>query len=163
MSKDASFDIVSEIDLQEVDNAINQAMKEINTRFDLKDTGCEIRQEGQVLTLNAPDEMKLRNIYEILQSRMVKRGIDPKSLDPEKPETGLGGKFKQTVNLRQGIDREQAKKLTGLIKESKLKVQAQVQGDQLRVTAKSRDDLQAVIAKIKAAELDFAVQFTNYR
>ena len=163
MAKEESFDVVSEVDLQEVDNAVNQANKEINTRFDLKDTGCDIEQEGSTLTLRAPDEMKLRNLYDILQQKLIKRAIDPKALDPGEAETALGGKYRQVVTLRQGIDKEQAKKITTLIKESKLKVNAQIQGDQLRVSAKSRDDLQKVIAAIKAAELDFPVQFTNYR
>lgn len=163
MAKDESFDIVSEIDMQEVDNALNQAMKEITTRFDLKDTGCTIELQGQALTLQAPDDMKLRNIYEILQSKLVKRSIDPKALDPGKVETALGGTVRQVVALRQGIEKDQAKKITTLIKDTKLKVNAQIQGDQLRVTGKNRDDLQKVIAAIKAADLDFPVQFTNYR
>jgi uncharacterized protein YajQ (UPF0234 family) len=163
VAKEESFDIVSEIDMQEVDNAVNQALKEINTRFDLKDTGCSIEQQGEALTLQAPDDMKLRNIYEILQTKLVKRAIDPKALDPGKVETALGGTVRQVVALRQGIEKDQAKKITSLIKDTKLKVNAQIQGDQLRVTGKNRDDLQKVIAAIKGADLEFPVQFTNYR
>ena len=163
MAKEESFDIVSQVDLQEADNAVNQAIKEINTRFDLKDTGCSIERQGAAVTLGAPDEMKLRNVLEILQQKLIKRSIDPKALQEEDPETSLGGKYKQLVTLKQGIDKAQAKQLTTLIKEAKLKVNAQIQGDQLRVTGKSRDDLQKAIAAIKAAELDFPVQFENYR
>jgi len=163
VAKDESFDIVSEIDMQEVDNAVNQALKEINTRFDLKDTGCNIEQLGQALTLTAPDDMKLRNIYEILQAKLVKRSIDPKALDPAKAETALGGTMRQVVTLRQGIEKDQAKTITTLIKDMKLKVNAQIQGDQLRVTGKNRDDLQKVIAALKGADLEFPVQFTNFR
>jgi uncharacterized protein YajQ (UPF0234 family) len=163
VAKDESFDIVSEIDMQEVDNAVNQALKEINTRFDLKDTGCNIEQQGQALTLTAPDDMKLRNIYEILQAKLVKRSIDPKALDPAKAETALGGTMRQVVTLRQGIEKDQAKTITTLIKDMKLKVNAQIQGDQLRVTGKNRDDLQKVIAALKGADLEFPVQFTNFR
>ncbi|MBC7545734.1 MAG: YajQ family cyclic di-GMP-binding protein [Candidatus Sericytochromatia bacterium] len=163
MAKDESFDIVSEVDMQEVDNAVNQATKEINTRFDLKETGCTIERQDTALTLNAPDEMKLRNILEILQQKLIKRSIDPKALKEEDPESALGGKYRQLVTLKQGLDKEQAKKLTTLLKETKIKVNAQIQDDKLRVTGKNRDDLQKAIAAVKAAELDFPVQFENYR
>jgi uncharacterized protein YajQ (UPF0234 family) len=163
VAKDESFDLVSEVDMQEVDNAVNQAVKEINTRFDLKDSGCAIDRVDTALTLHAPDEMKLRNILEILQQKLIKRGIDPKALKEEDAETALGGKYKQLVTLKQGLDKEQAKKLTTLIKETKIKVNAQIQDDKLRVTGKNRDDLQKTIAAIKAADLDFPVQFDNYR
>jgi uncharacterized protein YajQ (UPF0234 family) len=163
VSKEASFDIVSKVDMQEATNAVHQAQKEIEQRFDLKGSGSEISLEKESVTLNAPDEMKLKNLLDVLESKLVKREISLKMLDYGKVESSLGGKVRQVVTLKQGISKENAKKVIGLIKDTKLKVNAQIQDDQIRVVGKSRDDLQAIIAKIKGADLDFDVQFLNYR
>lgn len=163
MTKEASFDIVSKVDMQEATNAIHQAQKEIEQRFDLKGTGSEITLEKESITLNAPDEMKLRNLLDVLEAKLVKREISLKSLDYGKIESSLGGKVRQVVVLKQGIEKENAKKIINLIKETKLKVNAQIQDDQVRVVGKNRDDLQQIIAKLKGAELDLDLQFLNYR
>ena len=163
MSKEASFDVVSKVDMQEATNAIHQAQKEIENRFDLKGTGSEIALEKETINLVAPDEMKLRNILDIVEGKLVKREISLKSLDYGKVESSLGGKVKQAVTLKQGIGKEAAKKIISLIKDSKIKVQAQIQDDQVRVVGKSKDDLQAVIKLLKGADLDFDVQYLNYR
>ncbi|HEY9724294.1 MAG TPA: YajQ family cyclic di-GMP-binding protein [Oscillatoriaceae cyanobacterium] len=163
MSKEASFDIVSKVDMQEATNAIHQAQKEIENRFDLKGTGSDVTLEKETLTLKAPDEMKLRNVLDIVESKLIKRGISLKSLDYGKIESSLGGNVKQVVTLKQGIDKDHAKKIIGLIKDTKLKVQPQIQEDQVRVTGKNRDDLQVIIQALRAAELDLDLQFINYR
>ncbi|NLB21753.1 MAG: YajQ family cyclic di-GMP-binding protein [Clostridium sp.] len=163
MAKDASFDVVSEVDMQEVDNALNQAVKEITTRFDFRGSKVVMERKDEVIHLEAEDDMKLRNIIDVLQAKMVKRGISVKSLKLGKVESSLGGRVKQDLNLQVGLDREQAKKITTAIKDSKLKVQASVQGDSVRITGKKRDDLQEAIAALKGQDFDFAVQFTNYR
>jgi uncharacterized protein YajQ (UPF0234 family) len=163
VAKEESFDIVSKVDMQEATNAINQAQKEIDNRFDLKGTGAEILLEKEVLTLKAPDEMKLRNILDVVENKLVKREISLKSLDYGKVESALGGKVKQTVTLKQGIDKDAAKKIINLIKESKIKVQAQIQDDQIRVVGKNRDDLQTVIGLLRGANLDLDLQFLNFR
>lgn len=163
MSKDASFDIVSKVDMAEVTNAVHQTNKEIEQRFDLKGSGAEIRQEKDSLVAVAPDELKLRNIVDILENKFIKRNLSLKAMDKASVESALGGTVKQVITLRQGIDREHAKKINDLIKGTKLKVQSQVQEDQLRLTAKSRDDLQAVIQTLKNADLDIDLQFVNYR
>lgn len=163
MAKEASFDIVSKIDMAALTDAIHQANKELETRFDLKGTGCELSLEKETLSVKAPDELKLRNVVEILENRMIKRDLSLKALDFGKIESGLGGNVKQTITVRQGIDKDRAKKITGLIKDKKLKVQAQIQDDQVRVSGKSRDDLQEVIAVLKGADLDIDLQYLNYR
>ena len=163
MAKDASFDVVSQVDMQEVDNALNQAVKEITTRFDFRGSKVVMERKDEVIHLEAEDDMKLRNIIDVLQAKMVKRGISVKSLKLGKVESSLGGRVKQDLNLQVGLDREQAKKITTAIKDSKLKVQASVQGDSVRITGKKRDDLQEAIAALKGQDFDFAVQFTNYR
>lgn len=163
MSKDASFDIVSKVDMAAMQDALHQAVKEIETRFDLKGTGCELSLEGEVVHAKAPDDFKLRNIVDILEQRMVKRGLSLKALERGKVESALGGTVKQDITIRQGIDKERAKKITGIIKDQKLKVQAQIQDDQVRVTGKNKDDLQAVIAVLRKADLDLDLQFVNYR
>lgn len=163
MSKEASFDIVSKVDMQEATNAINQAQKEIEQRFDLKGTGSEVTLEKESIMLKAPDEMKLKNLVDVVESKLVKREISLKSLDYGKVESALGGTVRQVITLKQGIDKERAKKITGLIKETKLKVNAQIQDDQIRVVGKNRDDLQAIIAKLKGADIDLDLQFINYR
>ncbi len=166
MAKDASFDIVSEYDRQELINALDQVKRELTTRFDLKDSNSNVDLiEDKSILITTNDEMKLRNIYDILQSKMVKRNLSLKILDPQKIENALGGNVKQDIKLRKGLSTELAKKIVGFIKDTKLKVQASIQGDSVRVTGKSRDDLQDVIKAIKAKEdaIDAPLQFTNYR
>lgn len=163
MAKDPSFDVVSEVDMQEVDNALNQAVKEITTRFDFKGSKVVMERKDEVIHLEAEDDMKLRNIVDVLQAKMVKRGISVKSLKLGKVESSLGGRVKQDLTLQVGLDRDQAKKITTAIKDSKLKVQASIQGDSVRITGKKRDDLQDAIAVLKGQDFDFAVEFTNYR
>lgn len=166
MAKDASFDIVSEYDRQELINALDQVKRELTTRFDLKDSNSNIELiEDKSILITTNDEMKLRNIYDILQSKMVKRNLSLKILDPQKVENALGGNVKQEIKLRKGLSVELAKKIVGFIKDTKLKVQASIQGDAVRVSGKSRDDLQDVIKVIKTKEdaIDAPLQFTNYR
>lgn len=163
MAKDNSFDIVSQIDLQEVDNAVNQSMKEIGQRFDLKGTNTTIERNGHEVAVNAPDDLKLKNVVDIFQTKLTQRKISLKALEYGKIEHALGGRAKQIIKLQQGIDTEQAKKITTLIKNSKIKVQASIQGDVIRVSGKNRDDLQAAIHLIKEADLPMDLQFTNYR
>jgi uncharacterized protein YajQ (UPF0234 family) len=164
MSKDSSFDIVSKVDMQEVTNAVNQAQKEIEQRFDLKGTGSEITLEKETIALKAGDEMKLKNVLDIVENKLVKRNVPIKNLEYGKIESALGGAVKQVITLKQGIDKDAAKKITNMIKETKLKVQAQIQEDQIRVTGKNKDDLQAVMQKLRGAEnLELDLQFINYR
>ena len=166
MAKDASFDIVSEFDKQELVNAIDQVKRELTTRFDLKDSNSDIELvEDKAIQITTNDEMKLRNIYDILQSKLVKRNLSLKILDPQKVENALGGNVKQEIKLKKGLTTELAKKIVAMIKDTKLKVQASIQGDSVRVTGKSRDDLQDVIKvmRSKEDEIDAPLQFTNYR
>ncbi len=160
-----SFDIVSEVDLQEVDNAINQAKKELETRYDFKGCKCEINYEkGKAINLLADDSMKLRSLTDVLNQKMAKRGISPRSLDYQAQEKGSGDMLKQAVLLKQGINTDDARRITKMIKESGLKkVQAQIQGEQVRVTGPKRDDLQAAIAFIKEKITDLDLQFSNFR
>jgi len=166
MAKDASFDIVSEFDKQELVNAIDQVKRELTTRFDLKDSNSNIELiEDKAINITTNDEMKLKNIYDILQSKLVKRNLSLKILDPQKIENALGGNVKQEIKLKKGLTTELAKKIVAFIKDTKLKVQASIQGDSVRVTGKSRDDLQDVIKAIRAKEeeIDAPLQFNNYR
>ena len=166
MAKDASFDIVSEFDKQELVNAIDQVKRELTTRFDLKDSNSNIELvEDKAINITTNDEMKLKNIYDILQSKLVKRNLSLKILDPQKIENALGGNVKQEIKLKKGLTTELAKKIVAMIKDTKLKVQASIQGDSVRVTGKSRDDLQDVIKAVRAKEneIDAPLQFTNYR
>jgi uncharacterized protein YajQ (UPF0234 family) len=163
VAKDASFDIVSEINMQEMDNAVNQAVKELTSRFDFKGSKSSIELSGKEIILVSDDEGKLKSVVDILESKVIKRGISLKSLDYQKIEPAAGGTVRQVVKIKQGIDQENAKKIVKLIKDSKIKVQAAVQGDQVRVSGKSRDDLQAVIQMLKNTDLPIALQFTNYR
>jgi uncharacterized protein YajQ (UPF0234 family) len=163
MSKDVSFDIVSKVDMQEATNAIHQAQKEVEQRFDLKGTGCDIALEKETIALKAPDEMKLKNLLDVVENKLTKREISLKSLEYGKIESALGGAVKQVITLKMGISKENAKKIIGLIKESKLKVQPQIQEDQVRVAGKNRDDMQAIIQLLKGADLDVDLQFLNYR
>jgi cyclic-di-GMP-binding protein len=163
MAKDASFDIVSKIDMQEMDNAVNQAIKEMTGRFDFKGSKSKIELGENDITLVSDDEIKLRNVIDILQTKLIKRGISLKSLDLGKVEPAAGQTVRQVGKIKQGIDQDNAKKIVKLIKDSKIKVQASVQGDQVRVTGKSRDDLQAVMALLREENLQLDLQFTNYR
>jgi hypothetical protein len=166
MAKDASFDIVSDFDKQELLNAIDQVKRELTTRFDLKDSNSNVEiVEDKAILITTNDEMKLRNIYDILQSKLVKRNLSLKILDPQKMENALGGNVKQEIKLRKGLSQDLAKKITGIIKDTKLKVQASIQGDSVRVSGKSRDDLQDVIKVMRQNEdkIDAPLQYTNYR
>ena len=160
---DSSFDIVSSVDLQEVKNAIAQAMKEIQTRFDLKGTSSTIELTGEELTLASSDEFKLKAVRDVLEGRLVKRNVPLKALTFGEVEKALGGTARQKITLQKGIPTDKAREIVKLIKGSKLKVQAAIQGDQLRVTGKSRDDLQAVMARLRGTDLGIDMQFTNYR
>jgi hypothetical protein len=160
---ESSFDIVSEIDQQEVKNAVAQALKEIHTRYDLKDSKSDIAIGDQELTLTSIDEYKLRAVRDILESKMMKRGISIKALTYKDPESALGGAVRQKVAMQNGIPIDKAREIVKLIKNSKVKVQAAIQGEQLRVTGKSRDDLQGIMTMLREAKLDIDMQFTNYR
>ena len=160
---ESSFDIVSTVDLQEVKNAIAQAMKEIVTRFDLKGTGSEVSLQGEELLLVSSDEFKLKAVRDILEGRLVKRGVPLKALEYKPVESALGGTVRRKVELQKGIPSEKAREIVKVIKQTKLKVQAAIQGDQVRVSGKNRDDLQAVIRLLKETDLGIDMQFTNYR
>ena len=166
MAKDSSFDVVSEFDKQELLNAIDQTMRDINSRFDLKNTNSTIELDAdKTITITTADDMKLRNILDILQSKLVKRNLDIKILDPQPAENALGGNIRQVFNLKKGLSQEIAKKIVADIKNSKIKVQASIQGEQVRVSGKSRDDLQEVIKLLKGNidAYNLPLQFTNYR
>lgn len=163
MATEHSFDIVSRVDMQEVNNAVQQALKEIGTRFDFKGSKSDIQLEGQTLIVTSDDEYKLKSVIDVLQSKLVKRGVPLRNLDYGKVEPAAGGTVRQQIRLKQGIDPENAKKINVLIRDSKLKVKSQIQGDQIRVSGKSKDDLQAVIAMLKGADLPLDLQFVNYR
>lgn len=166
MAKDASFDVVSEFNQQELVNAIDQTEREISGRFDLKNSNSNLKLEGdKSLTITTSDETKLFNIVDILQSKLTKRGLSIKILDGQKIESALGGTVRQVFLLKKGLTTELAKKIVADIKNSKLKVQASIQGDQVRVSGKNKDDLQDVIQLLKQNEenYDAPLQFTNYR
>lgn len=160
-----TFDIVSEVNFQEVDNAVNQAKKEIETRYDFKGSKSEIKYEKETsLTLIADDRMKLRSIVDVISQKMSKRGISPKSLDFQTVESASGDMLRQNVLFKNGIKSEDAKKITKTIKEFGLKkIQAQIQGEQIRITGPKRDDLQAVISLVKEHITDLDLQFINFR
>ena len=166
MAKDCSFDIVSEFDRQELVNAVDQVKRDVSSRFDLKDSGSEVELDGdKEITITTKDDMKLKNIYDILQSKVSKRGLNIRILDPQTPENALGGNVRQVVKLKKGLTQELAKKIVADIKDLKIKVQASIQGDQVRVSGKDKDDLQAVIKALREKEekYDYPLQFTNYR
>lgn len=166
MSKDFSFDIVSEFDKQELLNAVDQTQRELTNRFDLKNTNSSVVLEAEKsITITTSDDMKLKNILDILQSKLVKRNLSIKILDAQSVENALGGNVRQVYNLKKGLSQEIAKKIVAEIKNSKLKVQAQIQGEQVRVSSKSKDDLQKVIQLIKGKEDEYNIplQFQNYR
>jgi uncharacterized protein YajQ (UPF0234 family) len=163
MAADNSFDVVSHVDLQEVRNSVGQAGKEIATRYDLKKAAAELRLEGEEIVLGAGDEFSLGQALEVLKGKLVRRGVQLKSLRYGKVEPASGGRVRQRITLQQGIPQETAKKLVAEIKRNKLKVQAAIQGDSVRVSGKNRDDLQSVIAVLKALDVDVPLTFTNYR
>ena len=165
MADTYSFDVVSEVDLQEVDNAVNQARKEIAQRYDFKGSksSIELNQKEKTLTILSDDEFRLKSVVDVLQGKLVKRGVPLKALSYGAVEPAAGGTVRQVVSLQVGIDKDNARQTVKLIKEAKLKVQAQIMDDQVRVSGKSKDDLQAAMGKVRAADLPFAVQFTNYR
>ena len=164
MAADNSFDIVSKVDIQEVRNAIEQAIKEVRARFDLKDSHSEIKLEGDdAIQLASADEYKLEAVKEILGHKLVKRGISLKALTYGKVEPATGSSVRQKITLQQGIPTEKAKEIVRILKDSKKKAQASIQGDTVRVSSKDRDTLQEVIAMLKAKDLGIDMQFTNYR
>jgi uncharacterized protein YajQ (UPF0234 family) len=164
MAQDNSFDIVSKVDIQEVKNAIDQASKEIKSRFDLKDSKSEVNLEGNdAILLASADEYKLEAVKEILGQKLVKRGISLKNLSYGKLEEAMGKSVRQKITLQQGVPIEKAKDIVRLVKDSKLKVQAAIQGDSVRVTGKDRDSLQSAIALLRGKDLGIDLQFTNYR
>src|SRR3954451_6163192 len=162
---DSSFDIVSELNLQEMDNAINQAQKEIGTRYDFKGTSAsvEFNRKDKTLTLTADGEPQLETVRKVVVEKMIKRGVDPKSLDPQKLEQATHKTVRQKVKLKSGIDKDTAKVIQKQIKDLKLKVNASIQGEALRVSGSKKDDLQAVMAQLRANPPGIPLQFTNYR
>lgn len=157
-----SFDVVSEVDMHELHNAVDQTNREIDTRYDFKGSSARVEQNEAELVVSGDSEFQINQILDILHQRISKRGIDIACLEPGKIEEGTG-KARLAITVRQGIDQDQARKLTRLIKDSKIKVQAAVQGEKLRVTGKKRDDLQAIIALLKQAEIGLPLQFNNFR
>jgi uncharacterized protein YajQ (UPF0234 family) len=163
MADQSSFDIVSQTDLQEVKNAEAQTMKEIRQRFDFKDSKSEVRLENQDLIVLADDDYKLKSVLDILQTKLVKRGVSLKAIVYGSPEQALGGLIRQKLTLQQGIPQEKAKEIVKTIRETKFKVQSQIQGDQVRVSSKSKDELQSVITFLREKDFGVPIQFTNYR
>lgn len=163
MAKENSFDIVSKTDYAEVANAINQTTKEVSQRFDFKGSKAGVELQGKDLILTAEDETKLRNMNDIFQGKLVKRGIALKALDYQKIEPAAGGTVRQEVKVQQGIPTEKAKEIVKYIKDAKLKVQASIQGETVRVSGKDRDTLQEVIASLKSKDFGIDMTFDNYR
>jgi uncharacterized protein YajQ (UPF0234 family) len=163
MAAENSFDIVCKVDMQEVTNALDQARREIDTRYDLKGTKNEVKLEETDITLVSPDEMKLKAVVDILQSKLHRRGVPLKALDYGTVEPAAGGTLRQKIAIQQGIPMEKAREIVRLIKDSKVRVQAAIQENQVRVSGKNRDDLQKIIALVKEREFGIALQFTNYR
>ena len=165
MASQHSFDVVSKIDLQEVTNALHQATKEMQTRYDFKGSksSVELNAKEHEIVVLADDDLKRRAVLDILQNKLIKRGVPLKGLTYGNPADAAGGMVRQTISLQAGIDKENARALVKMIKDSKLKVQAAIQEDQVRVTANKIDDLQAVIKLLREAELPFDTQFVNYR
>lgn len=158
-----SFDIVSEIDFQEVRNATDQARREVTTRYDLKNAGAEVTLEDEEILVESSDDYTLAQAVDVVKGKLVRRGVDLKALRPGKVEEASGGRARQRLAFQQGIPTETAKKIAADVKKMKMKVQASIQGDSVRVSGKNRDDLQAVIAHVKEMSLDVPVTFTNYR
>ncbi len=163
MAKEFTFDIVSKVEMQEVTNAIHQAEKEIEQRFDFKGSKSEIRLEKDKIILISDDDFKLQNVVDILENKFIKRGVPLRNIEYGKVEPAAGDTVRQVATIIQGIDQEKAKKITKLVKDSKIKVNASIQGDQVRVSGKDKDDLQMVIGMLKQQDLGFEMQFINYR
>ena len=165
MAKDCSFDIVSKTDMAEVTNAINQALAEIKQRYDFKGSKSEITLDQKTNAINvlSDDELKLKSVIDVLQSKLIKRGVSIKALQYGTVERASGDMARQTISLQQGIPTEKAKEIVKLIKNMKIKVQGSIQEDQVRVSGKNRDDLQEVMSMLKEKDLDIDMQFTNYR
>jgi cyclic-di-GMP-binding protein len=160
---DNSFDVVSKVDMQEVSNAIQQALKEIHTRFDLKDSKSNIEQEKDAIVLHSADDYKLKAVNDILQQKLVKRGVSLKALTYGEVEPAAGGTVKRRVTMQQGIAIEKAREIVKLVKDSKKKAQASIQGDLVRISSKDRDTLQEVIQLLKGHDFGIDLQFVNYR
>ncbi len=158
-----SFDVVSQVDRQEIDNAVNQTRKEISQRYDFKGTKTTIDIDKDSLHVVSDDDFKVKAVVDVLQSKFVRRGISLKALVYGKIEPAAGGLAKQTITVQQGIDADHARQIVKLVKDTKLKVQTQIQGDQLRISGKKRDDLQQVIQLLKAQDFDLPLQFLNFR
>jgi len=158
-----SFDVVSRLDLAEVDNALAGMSREIATRFDFKGSNCSIKREEGAMTVLADDDLKLKQMHELLKVHLTRRKVEPGALDYKPPEKAAGNTVRQTIALRQGIDADLARRLVREIKDSKLKVQAAVQGGELRVSAKKRDDLQAAITLVRGLKLEQPLQYVNFR
>jgi len=165
MAKNSSFDIVSEIDFQEADNAVNQAIKEIHQRYDLKDSATEIElnKKDKLINLNTKDDYSRKQSIDILQTKFIKRGLSIKVMKLEEPEPAASGRLRQKISLQSGISKDNAKKITKMIKDMNVKVSAQIMDERIRVQGAKKDDLQVVIQKVKEADLDFPVQFVNYQ
>src|SRR5947208_15618053 len=163
MAQQNSFDVVSQVDRAEISNAVNQTLKEVSQRFDFKGSHANVALEKEELVLTAEDETKMRNMNDILQQKLVRRGVPLKALSYGTVEPAAGGTVRQHAQIQQGIPQEKAKEIVKLIKDSKAKVQASIQGDTVRVTGKDRDTLQQVIATLKAKDFGINMQFTNYR
>jgi hypothetical protein len=158
-----TFDIVSEVNSMEIENAVNQANKELANRFDFKGSKAEIVREENEIKLSAEDQFKIKALVEMVIGKLAKRNIDMKSIDRGEPQVSPLGHSRQTITIKQGIDHPTAKQITALIREKKFKVTAQTQDQQVRVTGKSRDELQSVIAELRGADVPVALQFTNFR
>ena len=163
MASENSFDIVSKIDMQEVDNAVQQALKEIRQRYDFKGSIADIRRDKEMVQLTADDEYKLTAVTEILMQKLAARRVPAKGLSFKTPEQATGGSLRQQVALQQGIPQDQAKEIVKILKGSGIKVQAAIQGDQVRVKGRNKDDLQGAIKALRDSALNFDMQFTNYR
>lgn len=163
MAGENSFDIVSDVNMMEVSNAVQQAMKEIRQRFDFKGSVSDIALEKETMTLHSDDEARLKAVVDVLATKLTKRGVSLKALDYGAIEPAAKGTVRQAVTIRKGIDTEKAKEIVKFLKGSGLKVQAAIQEDQVRVTGKKRDDLQAAIQRVKAHDFGLDLQFTNYR
>ncbi|MGD0263813.1 MAG: YajQ family cyclic di-GMP-binding protein [Candidatus Methylomirabilota bacterium] len=163
MASECSFDIASKVDLQEVDNAVHQTMREIGQRFDFKESDATVAREAHALLLSAEDEFKLKQVLEILEGKLVKRQVPLKALTRGKIESAKGGQVRQRIELQQGIPTEKAREMVKLIKGGKFKVQAQIQEDQVRVFGRDKDELQKVIQFLRQQELGIHTQFINYR
>ncbi|MBU2707285.1 YajQ family cyclic di-GMP-binding protein [Zooshikella marina] len=157
-----SFDIVSEVDLHELNNAVDQANRELDKRYDFRGVEASFKLQDETVSLTADADFQLQQMIDLLQTRMVKRGIDIKCLEV-KDHYGSGKQVKQDISVKQGLDKDISKKIVKLVKDAKLKVQASIQGDKVRVTGKKRDDLQEAISLLKEAELDLPLQYNNFR